>query len=235
MKSSYYDKNKHKYMQQNATGRFAYYVYSLISHESFSNYDKAIELGAGMGRFSAPIVMNFSSATLVEPVTAYADILAQTYSKYHVKVVNLKAEQFLANSPEQRPVILFCFHLMHHLKAEQRQVIYRFVKQTSSKAVLVEPNAYNPLILLQILFHKDMTLSEEIQYLTLTRRAYMNELKNNGLVMKSFRRFCFLPPFVTSFFLQILPQKVVRFFEIFCKIFPFMPCYQLIVCETKGE
>jgi hypothetical protein len=231
MENSYYDTDKHQYMQHRSY-LFAEYVYSLISDASFSSYDTAIELGAGMGRFSPSVVMNFSNVTLIEPANSYASLLRDTFSKKNVRVVNIKAEDFLEDYNTDKPVIVFCFHLMHHLKREQREAIYQFVKRTGSKCVLVEPNPFNPLILLQILLHPDMSIGEEIQYLTLTPRKFRQEVENNGLVLSSFSRFCFFPPFATDFLLKTFPRSAVIFFEAFNKVFPFMSSYQLITCEV---
>ena len=103
-----------------------------------------------------------------------------------------------------KPILVFCFHLMHHIKREHRDVIYQFVKQTGSKCILVEPNPYNPLIFLQILFHRNMSVTKEIKYILLTRRKYRRELEENGLTLASFKRFCFFPPFILTFFTNIV-------------------------------
>lgn len=232
MESSYYDVDKHRYMEY-GNDLFSDYVYSLISDDSFSNYDTAIELGAGMGRFSPSVISNFTNVTLVEPVNAYSKTLKEKFSKNDVQVIDVKAEYFLAGHTVEKPIIVFCFHLMHHLKPGQRDAIYQFVKRTGSKCVLVEPNPYNPLIFLQIILHPDMSLAKEIQYLTLTRRKYKKEIKKNGLVLTSFKRFFFLPPLLTNFLLKKFPRNAVKFFEVFNKVLPFISSYQLITCEEK--
>ncbi len=233
MPASYYGKDKHKYMQYRSD-LFADYVYSLISDESFSNYENAVELGAGMGRFSASVIKSFSNVTLVEPVDAYVDTLNKKFSKNDVHVINAKAECFLTDYKGAKPTIVFCFHLMHHLKREQREVIYQFVKSTGSKCVLVEPNPFNPLFLLQIILNADMSYAEERQYLTLTRKRYRKEFEKNGLVLTSYKRFCFLPPFVTNSLLKKFPRRTIKFFEVFNRVLPFMSFYQLITCEEKN-
>jgi len=230
MKNNYFSGNKHKYMK-GSSQFFADYIFSLIKDRSFSNYDTVIELGAGMGRFSTSLFKNFSNVILVEPTGSYSDILTNLFPEANLQVVNAKAEKFLSDYTTDKAIIIFCFHLMHHLTYEQRKEIYRFVKRTGSKCVMVEPNPFNPLVFLQILFHPDMSFPEEKRYLSLTRRKYKEEFVKNGLVMSSFRRICFFPPFVTAILLEKIAWKAVYSLEALSRAFPFISSYQLIICE----
>jgi len=230
--NNYYDKGKHRYMYYE-TDDFANHIFSLIYDDSFGNYDTAVEIGTGMGRFSASVIKNFSNVTLVEPSQAYSEVLKNRFSKSNVFVVNTTAENFLENYETDKPIIIFGFHIMHHLRREQRNIIYHFVKQTGSKCVMIEPNPYNPMIFMQILLNPDMSLSEEMQYLNLTRRKYEKEVEENSLVLSVFKRLCFFPPFVTNFFLNKLPSSVFDFFEASNRFFPFLGSYQLITFEEK--
>jgi hypothetical protein len=231
MKNKYYDGVKHKYMQHRSHA-FADFVYSLIDDSSFSSYKTAVELGAGMGRFSSSIIANFADVTLVEPVHPHTEYLNSLFSNQSVRIVNTEAEEFLSNYQTDTPLVVFCFHLMHHLKPKQRDAIYLFVKRTGSTFVFVEPNPFNPLFLLQILLHPDMSFGEEIQYLKLTPNRYRREIEANGLRLTSTRNICFFPPIVTDFFLMFLPNSVVATFEQLNQIFPFLSSYQLITCEA---
>ena len=49
-----------------------------------------------MGRFSLPLVENFSHITLVEPVSAYADMLKTKFrnKQNKVRIINSNAEEF---------------------------------------------------------------------------------------------------------------------------------------------
>jgi len=228
MKNNYYDEDKHKYMRPDASC-FGDFIYFLIDDGSFSSYDTAIELGAGMGRFSTAISTRFVNIILVEPNDVYAALLEEAFPQGgHLKVVQSTAEAFLSARVLERAVVVFCFHLMHHLHPAQRVAVYEFVRETGSSAIIVEPNPYNPLILLQILLHPDMSVAQEIQYLTLTPTRYANELAQNGLTVRRFKRLCLLPPPVTRILLRILPMRVVARLEVFNRLLPFLASYQLI-------
>ena len=54
---------------------------------------------------------------------------------------------------------------------------------------------YNPLIMVQILLHKDMSYEEEKQYLQLTKKTYQKEMAKHGLEVVNHYRICGLPPF----------------------------------------
>lgn len=232
MTPSYYDRDKHLYMQP-GSGLFGDYVYSLISDESFSQYDVAIELGAGMGRFSASLVGHFSHVVLVEPAAAHVEHLNRAFSDRSVRVIHAAAEQVLPEyAPPGRPVV-FCFHLMHHLTPDQRAVIYRFIRRVGAKGVFLEPNVYNPLIVLQILLHPDMSPAEEMQYVKLGRKHYERELGRHDLTVTGFRRLCFGPPIFTKCLLKARLRPFARFLEVLCRALPFVASYQLIVCEGK--
>jgi len=232
MTNNYYDRDKHGYMQY-SDDLFADYIYSLIAADSFLNYDTAIEFGAGMGRFSASLIKHFSKTILVEPVSAYTDILKRKFPNNYVRILNCSLEKFLLTQKSYAPSLVFCFHLMHHLTYEQRKIIYQHIKKTGSKCVLVEPNPLNPLILLQIILQPDMSIFEEIQYLSLTHHRYKKEIENSGLTLRSFKRLCFFPPAITNIMYKRIPKRFISFFEGLNIIFPFMSSYQMITFENK--
>jgi hypothetical protein len=228
--NNYYGRNKHRYLQYE-DDLFANYIYSLIFDNSFLKYDNAIEIGAGMGRFSAPIVKQFVKTTIVEPVKDYTDVLRQKFAKEQIMIINSSAEDFLSKQLSPPPSVVFCFHLMHHLTYKQRQLIYQFVKRTGSKGVLVEPNPFNPLILLQTLLNPDMSIPEEIQYLRLTPKRYKKEIERNKLSLTSYKRICIFPPFVINSLLNKFSNHFPTPFEVLNYIVPFMGAYQMICFE----
>jgi len=115
------------------------------------------------------------------------------------------------NNRQMEPAIIFCFHLLHHLNQEQRNSLYSFIKESNSIAVFVEPNPYNPLLILQILLEKDMSFKEEAQYLVLTKNRYIKELVEQQLRLLSYSRICVLPPFVLDKFLKKFSAKHLNF------------------------
>ena len=234
MGNNYYEKGPHSYLNYESN-HFAYYIYESIAEEWFLSFDTAIEIGAGMGRFSAPVVENFSQVILIEPYHSFAEVLRNKFSKNGLQIQEVFAEDFFSDYSVEKPVMIFGFHIMHHLTSDSRRVLYDFVKKTGSTCVFVEPNPYNPLILIQLMVEPDLSYSEEKQYLKLTKRFYHEEFMKNDIVMKSFKRICFIPPFVTHFLLKRIPKRLVSLCEVFNAVLPFFSSYQVIVFERRGE
>lgn len=199
---------------------FARFVVSRLGQRELGSHQTCIELGAGTGRFTPPLIQRFERVYLVEPAPAYAKVLDERFSSERVTVVAGTAEQFLEEWPDSDSVVLCAFHLLHHLRIDQRQSIYRFLKRTRSPGIFVEPNPWNPLILLKILFSPNMRFAEERQYLRLTRSRLAAELNDAGLAMEHYERIVALPPGITDMLLRRKLDSVLRL----CEGLTMIPC-----------
>ncbi len=230
MKQEYYGENKHTYLRYN-NDQFSKYIYSLIRQENFDELSNCIEFGSGMGRFSFPLVANFTKVTLVEPTPAYVAILRDSFFQDDVQIFQGTVQEFIDSEVIEPNPLVFCFHLLHHLSPEERGYLYDFIRNKQGKAVFVEQNPFNPLILLQILIHPDMSLAEEQQYLLLTPSRYRRELSQHGLRLVSYRRICPFPPFFMNFILNKVGHKILTQLEFIARYFPFCASYQVLICE----
>ncbi len=210
--SEYFDTGHHGYMEKRSAD-FARFVLDRIWQPELAAFDTCMELGAGIGRFTPPLIERFDRVYLIEPATAYAEVLRERFASDAVTVSDDSAEAFLDNWPEDKPVLLSAFHLLHHLTLAQRQHIYAFIKRTRSRGVFVEPNPWNPLILLQILLTPGMNFAEERQYLRLNQSRMRTELGEAGLAMTHYRRIVALPPGITDRLLNSGLEGVLRVFE----------------------
>ncbi|NDC37506.1 MAG: class I SAM-dependent methyltransferase [Proteobacteria bacterium] len=233
MGEPYYDIAKHSYMRYD-NDRLADFVHERIDNSLINAYDTAIELGAGMGRFSAPLLRRFRRVVLEEPVPAYFDLLMRRFYP-QASISKEPAESFL-KSYSGGPAAVYCFHLMHHLPREIRDKIYAFVRLNRGLGILVEPNPLNPLLLLQILLTKDMSFWEERRYLVLGRGRYASELAANGLEILHYERFLVTPPVLANTLLQMSAKNIVMAIESLRKAVPFLCSYQLILfgCQHEG-
>lgn len=196
---------------------------------------EALEFGAGMGRFSSPLMSEFQHVYLVEPVADYTDILKKRFKNIdNVSIITKNVEDFLKEHNNNMPYYVFCFHLMHHLNIESRKKIYNFIKETGSVGIFVEPNPTNPLILLQILIRQDMSFGEEKEYLKLTYRRFRRELNNEGLNLAKYERLCPYPPKLIERFLAKKMTWTIKFGEnILSRLLPIINSYQLIICWSQ--
>jgi len=235
MKNSYFAVNKHKYMFY-PDSLFSEYIYLLITQaisDDFNGCTTALELGAGMGRFSLPIVKKFQNVYLIEPLDSYASKLEEFFKKKHVSIFTMTAKDFFKKNLIPENSVCFGFHLLHHLSPAQRKNVFEYVKKTGSKAVFVEPNPWNPLIILQVILNPNMTFKEEIEYLKLTKKRLLREFKSCGLFKMRHFNICFFPPSITNLILHSFLKKWLPFFEKFSNLLPFLGSYQLIYYFSK--
>jgi hypothetical protein len=245
--NGYFKKGTHGYMYC-SDGNFSEYIYSLIDgiiDDDFKRYDNAFELGAGMGRFSFALIRNFPKVWLVEPSQSYAETLEKLFgnkettvhnatSKGTVTIVNSTMEEFMKTNNIPEKSIIFCYHLLHHLSYEQRKELFICLVETNAPAVFIEPNPFNPLIILQLMLYRDMRFKNEFQYLTFTKSKLSRELSQCGLKVLMHNRFCFMPPPITrlalkrSFFVKplLLLEKLKH-------VLPMLCAYQLFYCKGK--
>jgi hypothetical protein len=229
-------------------GTFSEYIFSLIDRivsDDFKKYNNAFELGAGMGRFSFLLVNNFPRIWLIEPSKAYALTIKKLFSndcsannvnhRGTVTIVNSTMEEFLKKNDIPERSIFFCFHLLHHLSYGQRKELYSCLAKTDAPTVFVEPNPWNPLIILQLMLYKDMRLKDEFQYLTFTKKKLSREFNMFGLTVETYDRLCFLPPPITKAILKLsFLKKPLLFFEKFRHVFPLLGSYQMFYCKSKN-
>jgi hypothetical protein len=232
---TYYLAGKHGYMKY-ANDRYPHFVFQQIAQFIPKELRTAVELGAGMGRFSVPLAEHFESVDLVEPAESYADELTEKFAAYpSVSVHRLTSSEYLRQVPlgQSSAPAIFCFHVLHHLTLEQRIEIYQSIVRMGAVGFFIEPNPINPLILIQVLTHPDMSFAEEKQYLQLGRGAYRRELSKQGLAILHYRRFCLLPPFLADFLFQHKGGSLVSAAEIACRLFPLLCSYQFVMCGAN--
>ena len=232
----YYGQDTHDYMRC-SDGAFADFIFASMGQVMGDDYKKchnAIELGAGMGRFSFTLVSHFSAVWLIEPARAFAQTLRELFPQEHVHVVDTTAEKFFASGAAPRDSIFFCFHLLHHLSRQQRQEMFSFISSVKGAAIFVDPNPWNPLLLVQPFFDKDMCFKEEMQYLRLTRGRLSSELSACGLQVKAHAPLCLLPPFVAMKALRLTggAGKLLRL-ERARRVLPFLGSYHFFYCRSS--
>jgi len=242
--NGYFKQGTHGYMYC-SDGNFSEYIYSLVDRiitDDLKQYDNAFELGAGMGRFSFALLSHFPRVWLVEPSQPYAEILEKLFGNNQatapptrtVTIVNSTMEEFLKINNIPKKSIIFSYHLLHHLSYEQRKELFTSLAETNAPAVFIEPNPFNPLIILQLMLYKDMRFKNEFQYLTFTKNKLSRELSQWGLRVLMHSRFCILPPPILRLALkQPFFVKPLLLLEKLKYALPMMCAYQLFYC--KGE
>lgn len=230
MGNTYYEQKQHIYMHY-ADNRFADYIFNQIRKELGVLTPSAIEFGAGMGRFSFPIVKNFVSAVLVEPSETFHDALVKSIKMENVVMFCQTIEKFVEWYQVKEKTTIFAYHVMHHLDNKQRSLLFKFVKKSGCKCVLVEPNPYNPLIMLQILIERDMKLKNEWQYAMLTKSKYAHELEMQDLKLTTHKYFCPIPPIMVNQLLRHIKMDTLGKLEMLANLIPPVASYQMLIAQ----
>lgn len=222
----YYGSDKHMYMCYEGD-EFSEFIYSNIHRSFCDDFDVAVELGAGMGRFSSAIVKGYSEVHLVEPNEEYAAILQSRFETAAVHASS--AKNFFEGSFKAEKAVVFSFHLLHHLSSSEREYIYQWVAKTGSAYIFVEPNPFNPLIPLQILLTPEMSFKEEAQGFQLTQKRYRQELDSAGLHLEEHFYLCALPPTLMN---RVLPHwPGVKRLEPLARLCPPLAAYQCCIVQ----
>jgi len=232
----YFAEDTHKYMYC-SDGVFSEFIYSLIMktiNVDFKQYTHALEMGAGMGRFSFALPEHFKQVYLIEPSASYVSVIKKLFNKENVTVINMSLEEFFRETAIPPQSVFFNFHLLHHLTFEQRKEYFTYLHKAHASAVFMEPNPWNPLIILQLLLYPDMRMKDEWQYLKLTKRRLSQELNDCGLTLTKYGRLCFLPPPITKLAIKNPFIRKLLFYLDSCKhVLPFFSSYHVFYCKNS--
>ena len=234
--NSYFAQDTHKYMYC-TDGVYSEFIFSLIAKNvpiDFKKYQHALEMGAGMGRFSFALVNNFPRVSLVEPSASYTDVLKKLFDQEQVTIVTSTLEDFFKKNIIPVKSIFFNFHLLHHLTFEQRREYFTCLRNVNAPGLFIEPNPSNPLIILQLMLYPDMRMKDEWQYLALTRKRLTREFNACGLELAAYKKLCFLPPPITKLVLKQPPfRNPLLFLEKTKYLLPFLSSYHLFYVQPR--
>lgn len=179
---------------------------------------RILEVGCGMGRFTIPLAKkNIQIEGLDISPVLLEKLQASSIPTYSAD---------LLDPPEQlkdQYDAVMGFFVLHHLSDMEKafQAISGLLKP-GGKAVFVEPNPYNPLFYLQILFHPKMRWKNERYMLSMRRLTISKALEKAQMSGFKLHRFGFFPPFLSHlkiekklenvpFFRPFLPFQVFYF------------------------
>jgi hypothetical protein len=232
----YFAEDTHKYMYC-SDGVFSEFIYSIITktiNVDFKQYTHALEMGAGMGRFSFALPENFQHVYLIEPSESYVSVIKKLFQQENVTVIHMTMEKFFRETAIPPQSVFFNFHLLHHLTFEQRKEYFTYLHKAHASAVFMEPNPWNPLIILQLLLYPDMRMKDEWQYLKLTKKTLSQELNACGLTVSAYGKLCFLPPPITKIALKSpLIKKPLFALEGLKHVLPFLSSYHVLYCTNR--
>lgn len=161
---------------------------------------RVLEVGAGFGRFTLPLLdacdsvvaLDVSERALrdLERVRDASSIAPQRCQLVVGDVNQISPQQFTSSFDA-----IVGFFFLHHLP-DYRQAVRRLTPLLASGArmAFVEPNRRNPLFLAQVACCADMTWREEKGMFRLSRRGIVDVFRDAGLCAIRTETFGFFPP-----------------------------------------
>jgi SAM-dependent methyltransferase len=196
----FYDTGAHGHLQVHAHDVHAERVAGRVARRlGIGPAHRVLEVGAGFGRFSFPLLRHCGSLVAVDISARALAALDARRAQLGIPADRCRTLQADVASPlpEATPHCDFVvgFFILHHLPdfaATIRALRGRLA--AGGGAAFVEPNRRNPLFALQVACCPDMHFAAERGLFTLSARRVEQALAGAGLVDAATERFGFFPP-----------------------------------------
>ena len=161
---------------------------------------RVLEVGAGLGKFSVPLVERGLDLTCLDISAVMLERLQASVKKRHRTVTTVHCDVADAGSfipaVYERAVGFFTLHHMHDLKAVFRGV--RSVLLPGARVSFCEPVGHNPLYYLQVSLMPGMRWAAEKGFVNMRRKKVFSAMKAAGLKPDLHLSYGFFPPFVVN-------------------------------------
>jgi len=201
----FYDSREHDHLQARGDDYYATKLAGELARGvGIGPGHRVLELGAGFGRFTFPLLDHCGSLVAVDLSPRVLDSLARTRdgrgipeSRCRVHCGDLDA---LAGEALGAPFdFVVGFFLLHHLSDSARSIhALSNLLAPGGGMAFVEPNRRNPLFLAQVAACRDMSWREEKGMFTLSARGVEKAYREAGLERVATRSFGFFPPQVLN-------------------------------------
>ncbi len=167
----------------------------LIQFAGIEKHHRVLDVGCGMGKYTMDML---AKGYKVEGLDL-SPFLLQQFLRYNDNRFNVKLHAAdILEAPEELNEqfdFVIGYMTLHHLHVLHAsfQSMFRLLKP-GGKLIFLEPNPYNPLFHMQILFTKGMSYKGEKGLLDMTRNKIYNAMGFSGFIKPRLRRFGFFPP-----------------------------------------
>lgn len=193
-----------------------------------SSKHKILEIGAGAGRFTIPLLKHSLKITALD---MSEEILRQLREKLEGRVTILKGEieeiDSLTKDKFDAAVGFFILHHLDDLTASLRSL--KKVLKKEARVGFVEPNPLNPLFYIQPFVYKNMNWEQEKGFRKMTHQNLEKAFREAGFNDFTVEKFGLFPPFLLKADLVLGVENWIE------KVFffkPFLPL-QLITANTQ--
>jgi SAM-dependent methyltransferase len=195
----YFERSPKPGMRPADTSYLRRHVQELIRFADIQPGERVLEVGCGMGRYTLPLAR---AGVRVEGLDL-SPLLLERLKRFDggrfgiplhaVDILDAPAELERAFDVV---VALFTMHHVHDLGATVRAM--HGLVRPGGRVAFLEPNPYNPLYYLQILFTPGMTWEGDGGIVRMRRVPIFRALREAGFVHPESSRFGFFPPFLAN-------------------------------------
>lgn len=202
---AFYDTRAHQHLQARDGDYYAWKLAARLARSgSMGQRDRVLEVGAGFGRFTFPLLEHCGSLCALDLSQRALDELAKQRDDRGIDETRCSTLCLdVSREPHDEWVgsfdLVVGFFLLHHLPDPGASVglLSRFLRP-GGRMVFLEPNRRNPLFWIQVAACPDMTWAEEKGMFQLSARQVLKSYRAAGLERVSVERFGFFPPQVLS-------------------------------------
>ncbi|MBZ5589087.1 MAG: class I SAM-dependent methyltransferase [Acidobacteriia bacterium] len=196
----------------------------LLSVARLSRDARLLEVGAGLGRYTLPLLEQGFTVTALDLSPVLLDKLRLEASAYDVRTVACDIAEVAEHVDERfsQAVGFFTLHHMHDLDLVMRELAR--VLTPGARVAFCEPNALNPLFYVQIVVTPGMTWRGDGGVVRMRPRVVLGAMERAGFGELGVERFGLFPPFIFNrrwgrrleqWLDPVLPVRWLRTFQIF--------------------
>lgn len=192
------------------------HIQEFVNHSGISKSDDILEVGCGMGKFTLPLLKRGYKITGLDlSPFLLQKLLEHNDNRHNIELVVSDILDIPEEFNGRFDKVIGFFTLHHFLNLETYlQAMCRVLKPGGS-VVFLEPNAYNPLYYLQIVFSPTMTWAGDKGVAMMRKKKFLSAAKYAGLADVSIYKYGFFPPFVVNRKAGRVSEKALEKLRIF--------------------
>lgn len=195
---SYYDTLEKPNMQPSWTPYIFRHIDQMIRHASLKRFHNILEVGAGLGRFSLPLLSRGYALTCLDLSKQMLDRLSAQAKGAPLKTVAMDIADAENSFQKEfdRIIGFFTLHHVHDLETCFRK-IYR-IAAPGGLVAFCEPVGYNPLYYIQMAITKKMTWKGDRGIIQMRAGRVLPAMERAGFRETQCISYGFFPPFLTN-------------------------------------
>lgn len=225
---AYYDKKIKTTMKPVNSYYVNRHVDEFIKISEIKRDQDVVDVGCGMGKFTIPLIKKGYSLTGLDlSPFLLQQLLIHNDNRFDIELIcsDILEVPSEYNLKFDKVIGFFALHHFLHLHT-YFQAMSRILKP-GGEIVFVEPNAYNPLYYIQILFSPNMSWKGDKGVLRMRRKNFQKAADYAHLENLEIYKYGFFPPFVVN---TLIGKKLEKLLERI-GIFKFFSAFQIIKVE----